>query len=330
MKKIALIVMTFVLLTCLFVSCAPKTPAETISYSVYAPDGAPALAIAKMMKDGENVAENRAFTYNILGGSNQADLIKSTITNKEADFIIAPTNLGVKLALVQKQYVLAATTSWGNLCIVTNDALVKTLEESENINAFMAQFSGQTVASIGTGAVPDVSFKYLLAQNEITDCEVTAADLQKIQTDLNAGNIKFGIVGEPAATATVKTVQDTRILCNLSDVWSQTVGTDFPQASLFVKKSVIENDKETVDAFLTKLKASIEYLNASADNALEMGTYMENSGKSSLKGAIVKASYVGMKQNYVSAQESKASVIRFVNVLGVECDEQTSADVFYK
>ena len=191
MKKFLLIVMTITLCACLFISCnhTPTEEPETVSYKVFVPDGAPAMAVAKMMKDGENVADNREFSYTVLGGNDQAALISSKITTEEADFIIVPTNLGVKLSVLQGKYLLAATTSWGNLCLVTNDSSLKTFSECENKAEFMAQLSGKTVASIGAGAVPDVSFKYILAQNDITDCTVTASSLANIQDDFAKSNI---------------------------------------------------------------------------------------------------------------------------------------------
>ena len=90
---------------------------------------------------------------------------------------------------------------------------------------------------------------------------------------------------------------------------------------IYLKDSVI-ND------FLDRVNKSINYLNASEDNALELGNFMEQTGKSSLKGAVVKKAYLRMNQNFVTAINCKDEIIEFVKVLGVNYTEENSS-VFY-
>ena len=116
-------------------------------------------------------------------------------------------------------------------------------------------------------------------------------------------------------------------LCSISEIWKAVVGTDYPQASVFAKATLTNGQ---IDTFLTKLETSITYLNASADNALELGTYMQNRGDSTLKGAVVKNSYLKMNQKFVLASECKQEIINFIDVLGVNYNEQTDSGVFYE
>ena len=67
---------------------------------------------------------------------------------------------------------------------------------------------------------------------------------------------------------------------------------------------------------------------ANAENAKELGDYMESTGVSTLKGAIVSKCYLQMSQKYVLARDVKADVLAFVKVLGV--DVPSDADVFYE
>lgn len=290
------------------------TPAQTLT--VAAPDGAPIMAISYMMKN------DNAYNYSVVAGTD----IPVIFTQAQTDFVIAPTNAGMKLSILQKKYKVIATTSWGNLYLVGMGE-AKAFSECATVDEFLAQFNGEEVTSIGTNQVPDVSFKHLLTEKDI-DCTVNAStDAPTIIASLKTGDIEYGILGEPAVTGAKAQISGLKILCSISEIWQAVVGTDYPQASVFAKATL---SSEQIDTFLTKLEASIEYLNASADNALELGTYMQNRGDSTLKGAVVKNAYLKMNQRFVLASECKQEIINFIEVLGVSYNEQTDSGVFYE
>ena len=286
------------------------TPATT--YTVCAPDGAPALALSKMMKDGAAI-NGHSVNYAVISAANVA----SSMTNGDADFIIAPTNAGVMQSINTDAYYLLGVTSWGNLYIVTTNDSYQTLEDSASAIAFLAQFGGHSISSIGNNQVPDKSLKYLLGLAEVSATVVDGVSAQAIRTDLIARNIDAALLGEPAVTGikaflTNNGVSNCRILGSLSAVWQALTNLAYPQASVFVKKSVPAAD---VAAFETAIKASIDYFNASATNAEELGNYMESRDDSTLSGAIVKQCYQRTAQAYRAAAEVKDDVKRLVSVL---------------
>lgn len=304
-------------------------PAATpATYTVMAPDGAPALALAKMMKDGAKV-NGHEMTYSVIAAANVA----ASMTNGDADFIIAPTNAGVMQSVNTDAYYLLGVTSWGNLYLVTTNDAYKTLEDSESATAFLAQFGGHSISSIGSNQVPDKSLKYLLGLAEVTATVAEAQTAQVIQNDLISGTIDCAVLGEPAVTGTKALlakngVTNYRILGSVSEVWQSLTTLAYPQASVFVKKSVAA-DAATVAAFETALKASIDYLNASSANAEEMGAYMESRGDNSLKGAIIKQCYLRTAQGYKSAAEAKDDVNRLVSVLVPSLADRDYDAIFY-
>ncbi len=328
MKKIIKIVISIALIAIMCIiatSCndnitpndGDKTP---IKYTVMTPDGAPSMAIAKMMKD--NVSFGNDPIYTIIG----SDAVASSFTNGDADFIIAPTNAGINMSNKLGTYQMVAVTSWGNLYLVGN-AGTKALSECEDANEFLAQLSGKAVASIGTNLVPDITFKHILSTAGV-EATVNASTADLIQNDLMEGTLSYGLLGEPAVTATLMKVSSAKRLCSISELWVSITNTEFTQAGLFVKRSIIENDKESVEKFITELRASIEYLNASAENAKALGDYMESTGKSTLKGAVVSKCYLQMNQKFVLASEVKDDILAFVNVLDVNVS--ADADIFYQ
>lgn len=327
MKKILPILLIVVILVVAMTACVEKDPGKTEpyefkTYTVMTPDGAPSMAIAYMMKN--NATFSAVGDYRIIG----SEAVAASFTNGDADFIIAPTNVGVKMA-IKFDYKLLGITSWGNLGIVTSDASLKSRSECTSIQEFMAQFEGKEIASIGTNAVPDVTFKHLLSTANV-NATMTASTAPLIQSGLKDGTISIGILGEPAVSATLKSVSGTKKLCTIAYIWAELTGLDFPQAGVFVKSSIIENDINAVNSFALVLDDSIKYLNESAEHAEELGAYMESTGNSTLKAATVKMSYTYMSQSFVPAKSCKLSVINFVKVLGVDFNEETDSDIFYE
>lgn len=308
MKKVLSIIVTAILVLAIGTGCREKgTKARVI-----VPDGAPSMAIAQMMKN------EKGYNYQIVSSTD----IASAFSKGDAEYIIAPTNMGMQLSMSSSNYKIAAVTSWGNLYIVTNNDNLNPLSACTDYNEFLAQLSGKTVASIGVNQVPSVSFRHLVQGKNIQVTEYSSAQI--VQSNLGNGSSELAILGEPAVTATTINVAGTKILCSISELWHLIVGTEFPQASLFVKSNL---SSEKVYEFLSKLENSINYLNASEDNAYELGKFMEDSGLSSLKGAIVKKSYLRMSQKFVLAKDKKQDIINFIGVLGVNYNP--GVNVFY-
>lgn len=322
MKKAFVIVLVLTLMiSVLLVGCNQKSDNvdDVPTYTVMTPDGAPSMAIAKMMMDNNQLGVN--IEYAIIG----SDAVASSFTNGDADFIIAPTNAGLMLSNRLGTYKMVGVTSWGNLYVV-GKADYKSIDECADVNEFLAQFNGKSVSSIGTGLVPDKTFAHILEVAGI-NATLTASTADLIRADLISGEIELGILGEPAVTATLSAVANSKRLCSISDLWSSVVGHEFTQAGLFVKNSIIQNDKATVDKFIDELIKSIEFLNADAENAKTLGDYMASTGKSTLKGAVVSKCYLQMSQKFEYAIDKKDDILDFVKVLGVVIP--SDSDVFY-
>jgi len=303
--------------------------AASVTYKVMAPDGAPALALAKMMKDGG--VEGLKLDFAVI----DATTVAANMTNGDADFIIAPTNAGVMQSVNTGAYYLMGVTSWGNLYLVTTNDGYKTLEDSDSATDFLAQFEGNSISTIGANQVPDKSLNYLLGLASVTCTVASAQTASVIQNDLISGAIDAAVLGEPAVTGTKALlskngVTNYRILGSVSAVWQSLTDLEYPQASIFVKKSIADASPSTVAAFTTALTASIDYLNASAANAEELGAYMESREDNSLKAAIVKQCYLRTAQGYRAAADSKDAVKRLIAVLVPTLADKNYDDIFYQ
>ena len=133
----------------------PEAESALEEISVYAPDGAPALALAGLMAgqvETENVA--KTINYNIV----DATTIQTFVTGAEprADICILPVNLASNLLGTGDNYTMLGTVTHGNLFILS----AKTNEEitAENIS----RLRGKTVGVVNLAAVPGLTFKLIL------------------------------------------------------------------------------------------------------------------------------------------------------------------------
>lgn len=137
---------------------ADSTKPQTLS--VYAPDGAPALALAGLMAGAIDVSgAAEAINYNIVN----ATTIKTYVTGESpaADICILPVNLAANLLGTGEKYSMLGTVTHGNLYILS----AKTEEEitADNISSLR----GKTVGVINLAEVPGLTLKLILNKYNI-------------------------------------------------------------------------------------------------------------------------------------------------------------------
>ena len=117
---------------------------------VYAPDGAPALAIAKFVYDNENFGTGKTFEYHVV----KADNIGGKVQQGAGDIVILPVNAASKLykANSADPYKLVSVITHGNLYLMC----------SEEITA--NDLKDKTIGVFGLGNVPDLTFKAVLGK----------------------------------------------------------------------------------------------------------------------------------------------------------------------
>ena len=117
------------------------------SYTFMAPDGAPALAIAKLINDNDDLGTGKSINYSVI----QATQVSPNLSGGVADIMVAPVNVASKLYKANgNDYVMVAVLTHGNFYIIS------TTEISIN------DLKGKQVAVPNQGAVPDWTFKMVL------------------------------------------------------------------------------------------------------------------------------------------------------------------------
>ncbi len=125
------------------------------SYSFVMPDGAPALAVSKLMNDNSDLSTGKSIDYAVV----QAGLIKTYLSDGEKDFILAPVNIASKFykeSSADDHYVLVAVITHGNFYIMSTEQIT------------LADLDGKQIAVPMMGAVPDWTFKMVLSKHNMS------------------------------------------------------------------------------------------------------------------------------------------------------------------
>ena len=118
--------------------------------TVVAPDGAPALAIAKFIHDGETFGTGKTFNYKVVPASN----IGAQVMQGKGDIVIIPVNAASKLynSNASNPYKMVSVVTHGNLYIMSTEQIT------------LADLKGKTIGVIGQGLVPDLTLKAIFAK----------------------------------------------------------------------------------------------------------------------------------------------------------------------
>lgn len=125
------------------------------SYTFVMPDGAPALAVSKLMYDNSDLSTGKDIEYSVV----QAGLLRSYLISGEKDFILAPVNVAsqfYKESSNEDYYVMVAVITHGNFYIVSTEQIT------------LADLESKQIAVPMMGAVPDWTFKMVLSKHNMS------------------------------------------------------------------------------------------------------------------------------------------------------------------
>lgn len=263
MKKTAFIIAIILILgtICAFTVACDRTNGDKTTYRLTAPEGTPALAVARLICDNAKI-DNHNIDYNVVAPSN----IASEMASKKSDVVIMPLNAGANLIRQGADYKLVGVAVNGSLFMVGKGETEKTLTFDD--------IKGKKIACIGQTGVPGLVFRYVMSKNGIqmiTDGTPNenqvlvkyVADGPAAKTLLADNLVDFAVVGEPAATQF-----KIAIGCNMEmDLQAEYAkcdidnGNTYPQAGIFVK-TAIAKDNSFMTALFEKLAENKEWVTA--------------------------------------------------------------------
>lgn len=314
MKKLFSILLTFILTIALF-GCDEKISTAPLEF--YAPDGAPALSIAKFINDKENfgMGNDVAVHYNVVSASD----IGPTMMKGKGDMMVIPVNAASKLykANANDPYVMTAVLTHGNLYIASTEEIT------------LAGLKGKVIGVIGQGLVPDLTLRAILKDNGLlddvvegdsaTDGKITIryfAQAPDMLPLLKQGKITIGLLPEPALTnLTTKVAPDkTWSILDVQELYDD-VNKAYPQAVLMVKKSVYNEFKAKIDAMGNYFAENLTWVKANTEDAVNaINSVLPSGVEPSLKAPILSNAVIdNCKIYYQSSKDAKQQVIDYIN-----------------
>ena len=317
-RLLTFILCELTLFTCSFAfACGgDETNGDKKTLTFYAPDGAPALAIAKFIKDGENFdLPDALIDYQVVSAND----IGGVMSRGDGDFIVMPVNAASKLykANPNSPYVMAAVITHGNLYLMSSDGTQS-----------LDQLKGKVVGVIGQGLVPDLTLRAILSDKGLLDDVVVGdtASADKITLRyfpsapdmiplLKQGVISLGLLPEPAATNLTKVANNrTWNRIDVQELYDSEAKA-YPQAVLMVRKSLYSAYKTQIDNMSALFSQNVEWVKNNPAQAVEaVKTKLKEGLTPSLVSANVTTQVVdNCKIYFEDSASAKASVVAYIN-----------------
>lgn len=312
--------------------CAVNPP-EAKNYTFFAPDGAPALAIAKFIKDKENFSLNANIDYSVV----KAGDIGTKMAKGEGDFIVLPVNAASKLykANTSDTYKLAGVVTNGNLYLMSSESIT------------LDGLKGKVVGVIGQGLVPDLTFRAILSDNNLLDSVVqgeTATDgkitlryfedASTLLPLLKQGKISIGLVPEPASTklATVLAPEKNWVRTDIQELYDAQKKA-YPQAVLMIKKNILDANPNLIDTISNKFEQNLNWIKQNTLDAVNAvnGAVVEGVTPSLDANVITSTVVDNCKIYFTKSLDAKAQVKNYIDKLIALDDKagKTISDDFF-
>lgn len=303
-------------------ACRPSVPDGEIT--VYMPDGAPALALAKLMYED---TEEDGVTYRVVNSDSIASKVTNQDETKNADICVMPVTAAAKLLGTGEEYKMLGTVTHGNLYLLAKDSAEITVDN-------LSTLIGKKVGVLQINSVPGLTFKAMLSDHEVAWQELTndgtmaedKVNLIAIADASAVGTIEadYFMVAEPAASAQSK--KGYSIVGNVQTLYGGENG--FPQAALVAKMSLLAEYESWVKSFVERVDNASAWLSETDGATLveTVNAHMEDStSETSLKAPLLtKTALEGCGIRFTYAASDFEEVNAFLTKLLLVNDKATA------
>lgn len=313
-------------------ACAEDTGSGEFSYTVAMPDGAPALAAARLMV--EDMQFGGEVNYTVVN----SNAITQQISGGVADICILPVNAAVQLAGSGETYSLLGTVTHGNLYMLS----AKHPDEQITVSN-LKSLVGKTVGCIQLSSFVGNVFKIILEDNDVpysvvesvSDAKSDSVNLINIaepSTGITpAAEFDYMIGAEPLVTAKTTAAPALKIVGDIQALYGE---NGFPQAVMLAKNSVIEQNGEFIADFISAVEVNAEWIASDdADMTAIVNAINANYGgaTSSLNANNLNSTVISRCAiEFVPATECRQEITGFIDKLeAVTGTTLTIADKFF-
>lgn len=296
-KSACVLAGTLLLCSTAFFGCQSKADDLT----VYMPDGAPSLALAKLLHED---TQEDGVVYRVVDPKEIKAQVTYTDTDKNADLCVLPLTAATKLLGDGENYQMLGAVTHGNLYLVSKEDVCFS---AQNIS----QLAGKTVGVLQLKEVPGLVLQTVLEKYGLRE----AVTLQAISGASDVGalsGVDYYVLGEPAASA--QAAKGYSIVGDLQELYGGENG--YPQAVLVAKKEIVQTRGAWISGFLEDVAAGAQWLQtASGTEIVEAVTahLADENYATTLKAPLLMAEVLGRcGVRFVSAADCKADVTAFL------------------
>ena len=252
-----------------FAACSQE---ETID--VYAPDGAPALALAQLMDEEMQFGSERRVEYNVVAASTIQTYVQG---DEQAELCVMPLNAAAQLLGKGGEYQMLGTVTHGNIYVLS--AASKNYAELSAGN-LKEQLPGKTIGCIQLQQVVGLTLRIVLQEAGLTKTQIiedvsqaTDADtvyllnISDPSTMINpSAEYDYMVAAEPVVSVKINSTKGA--LKEVGDLQALYGGENgWPQAVLVAKTSFIEENAGFIDSFIAAMEANAQWLAAEDTDA---------------------------------------------------------------
>ncbi len=330
-KRIGKTVLAGVLLVSGALGVACKSDVPDGETTVYMPDGAPALALAKLMHEDKL---NDGVSYYVVDAKAIASKVSYKDLEKNADLCVLPVSAASKLLGNGENYKMLGLVTQGNLFLLSKTETVE--YTAQNLNGLL----GKTVVVAQMNEVPGLTLKATLTANGIAWQELkegVEASADKVNLTVSAAEYDVELVAEPAVSKRLAASAAWRVVGDLQKLYGAELGGNygFPQAALVVKASLLETHENWVKEFVEEVASGSEWLaGANASEVYEaVVSHFEDKGKAPVFSAETLGADTlarcGVRFTYASACKNVVNSY-LQGLIGVNASAaKVPADAFY-
>jgi NitT/TauT family transport system substrate-binding protein len=248
MKRLS--IMIFLLMTLL---PFPGSAQSQEKIHVAALAGNVGLAMVKSIDQAAANPVESAFVYEVY---KSPDPVLGKLITGEIDLAGLPTNIAANLYNKGAGVQIAAIIGWGVMYVASSDPAIKK----------WADLKGREVWVASKGAVSDILFQYLVAQNGLNPAQdlkiqylANAAEIAQL---LAAGKITNAAIPEPWVTVAMDQNPRLKVVLDYQTEWPRIAkqGSAYPQTCVVVREKFAREHPQELKRFLNDLKSSISWI----------------------------------------------------------------------
>ena len=319
--RILLVILTLTLVAIPLSACNKK-PDDELEMKIYLLNGTTALGASKLIVDAKNDALDMNYKIETF---TSADQITGAIVSGECVIAALPTNAAANLYKKSEGKIqLLAINTLGVLYLLDN---------GEGVTDFES-LKGKTIYLPGAGSNPEFITAALieasgLAAEDITLDTTTYNSPDALATAVSEGNATLAVLPEPKVTVVRSANANVKVAMDFTKEWEKLYGENtLAQGCLVVNTAFAKEHPAEISKFLDDYKASVEYIAAASDDAInaivEAGILP--------KALIAKKALPNCNICFIEGADMKASISVFYEKLYAANNKSIAAipdDAFY-